>query len=462
MPTIYYITIKLYNMKQNNILLRTILIISVLSLYFELQAQYAFEVFAKEISLKGKNVTRFKLRAYLRTETKDIEGGSTLFIQAAKVDSAKKFINKMVKYSSPEYVTSNQGLINEPKWQEVYMEDTLPADCNVFYLGLFSNYNGNFFIDNISLQFQTPEQGWTIAYKNDFETSGSLLEQGNKKRGKNDLYSTKLTTTLPQSGRQSMQIIGKGIPTYGVNPAAGKFADVNGIKLYYEIYGKGQPLLVLHGNGGSISNATEFYPDLIKKYKVIGIDSRGQGKSTDTDEPLTYEQMASDIHELLLQLKIDSVLIWGHSDGAILGLILAMQYPKQVKKVLAFGANIQPDSNAIYPADTEKMRKIIRKEGTPKSQQKLMQLMIDHPNIPYEQLSKIQIPVLIMAGDRDMIRPEHTLRLFQHIPQSNLCIIPGATHGAAWEKQALFKQLMFEFFDKPFTMPDSKSLLDMY
>ena len=448
-------------MRPANLMRLNVLIIAFLLLHVELQAQDILEFFANEISLKEINAKRFKFRAYLRTETNDAEGGSVLFVQGGKKDTLNKFTNKFVKYSSSEYMMTGKGVINQPKWQEVYIEDTVPSDCNILYMGLATNYNGNFYVDNISLQIETAEKGWSTIYKNDFETSGSILKQI-KNRAKNELFSTRLTTALPQSGKQCMQIVGKGIPTFGVNAAAGKFADVNGIKLYYEIYGKGQPLLVLHGNGGSISNAIDFYPDLIKKYKVIAIDSRGQGKSTDTDEPLTYEKMASDIHELLLQLNTDSVLIWGHSDGAILGLLMAMQYPKQVKKVLAFGANIQADTNALFPSDLDKMRNIISKPNTEKSIKKLMQLMIDYPNIPYEQLSKIQIPVLIMAGDRDMIRPEHTLRLFQNIPQSNLCIIPGTTHGAAWEKQALFKQLMFDFFDKPFQKPDSKSILDGY
>lgn len=448
-------------MKAPNLIRLHVVILAFLLLHVELQAQDFFEFFSNEIPLKEITAKRFKFRAYLRTETKDTEGGSVLFVSAGKRDSMKKFTNKFVKYSSADYISSGKGVINQPKWQEVNIEDTLPSDCNILYAGLATNYNGNFYVDNISLQIETTEKGWSTIYKNDFENSGSILKQGNNRR-KNEQYSSQLTRTLPQSGKQCMQIIGKGVSTFGVNAAAGKFADVNGIKLYYEIYGKGQPLLVLHGNGGSISNASDFYPDLIKKYKVIAIDSRGQGKSTDTDEPLTYEKMASDIHELLLQLNTDSVLIWGQSDGAILGLLMAMHYPKQVKKVLAFGANIQADTNALFPSDLDKMRKIISKPNTDKSTKKLMQLMIDYPNIPYEQLAKIQIPVLIMAGDRDMIRPEHTLRLFQNIPQSNLCIIPGATHGAAWEKQALFKQLLFDFFDKPFKKPDSSSILDWY
>jgi pimeloyl-ACP methyl ester carboxylesterase len=84
-----------------------------------------------------------------------------------------------------------------------------------------------------------------------------------------------------------------------------------------------------------------------------------------------------------------------------------------------------------------------------------MKLMIDNPHIPYEKLSTIKAPVLIMAGDRDVIRPEHTLKIFQHIPNSHMSILPGATHGGSWEKQELFLQLLNEFFLKPFSKPDT-------
>jgi pimeloyl-ACP methyl ester carboxylesterase len=82
--------------------------------------------------------------------------------------------------------------------------------------------------------------------------------------------------------------------------------------------------------------------------------------------------------------------------------------------------------------------------------------MIDYPNLPYSELSKIKAPVMIMSGDRDVIRPEHILKMYQSIPNSQLCILPGATHGGAWEKKDLFLTIMNDFFNKPFTMPDTK------
>jgi pimeloyl-ACP methyl ester carboxylesterase len=82
--------------------------------------------------------------------------------------------------------------------------------------------------------------------------------------------------------------------------------------------------------------------------------------------------------------------------------------------------------------------------------------MLDYPKLPYTALSAIKAPVLLMSGDRDVIRPEHILKMFQNIPNSQLCILPGATHGGAWEKQELFLMIMNDFFNKPFSMPDTK------
>lgn len=211
----------------------------------------------------------------------------------------------------------------------------------------------------------------------------------------------------------------------------------------------------MHGNGGSISGASAHYGELIKKYKVIAIDSRAQGRSSDTNKELTYEQMASDVNELLNQLGIDSTFIWGYCDGAISSLIMAINYPKKVKKVVAFGANIVSDSTGIVPS----IYRVIEKEsknGKTEKERKLATLMLKHPNIPFEQLKKIQAEILIMSGDRDAVPLSHTVDIFKHIPNAQLCVIPGSTHGAVWEKKDLFLQLLTDFFEKPFTMPNTE------
>ena len=130
-------------------------------------------------------------------------------------------------------------------------------------------------------------------------------------------------------------------------------------------------------------------------------------------------------------------------------------HTNKVKKVLAFGANMQPDSMAVFDWAIQYQYKRMLNGETSK-ERKLNKLMHYEPNIAYSELSKIKCPILIMAGDRDVIRPEHTLKLFQSIPNSQMAIIPGATHGAAWGRKELFLQIAFDFFEKPFEMPNTK------
>lgn len=103
---------------------------------------------------------------------------------------------------------------------------------------------------------------------------------------------------------------GQADPPYGNNPATGKYFSSNGVKIYYEIYGEGKPLVLLHGNGGSIKSRANLIGEFAKKYKVIALDSRCHGKSGCPAQYLTYEQMADDVSGLLGSLNIDSAFIW--------------------------------------------------------------------------------------------------------------------------------------------------------
>ena len=124
---------------------------------------------------------------------------------------------------------------------------------------------------------------------------------------------------------------------YGSNQAVGKYADVNDIKIYYETYGEGEPLLLLHGNGGSIEGFINQIPELSKHFKVIAVDSRAQGRTTDSDQEITYALMASDMATLIDKLNLGKVNVVGWSDGDIIGLELAYAYPEKVLKVVTFG-----------------------------------------------------------------------------------------------------------------------------
>ena len=235
---------------------------------------------------------------------------------------------------------------------------------------------------------------------------------------------------------------------FGDNAAAGHYADVNGIKLYYETYGTGEPLIMLHGNGGSINAFRNQIPFFSKYYQVIAIDSRLQGKSGGSPDKISYDLMASDFCALLDQLNIKSAYVLGWSDGGIDGILMALNCPNRVKKLAASGANTVPDTTALSRADIDGMKQTVANPRSSAKEKALNQMMIDQPNIPYPELGKIKCPVLIMAGDHDMIKPVHTLKIFQSIQGASLCIFPDSHHGVCIQHPELFNETVLRFFRK--------------
>ncbi len=238
-------------------------------------------------------------------------------------------------------------------------------------------------------------------------------------------------------------------PDYGNNAAAGHYAAINGIQLYYETYGSGKPLVMLHGNGGSIEAFRNQIPFFEKLFRVIAIDSRLQGKSGGSPDTISYDLMASDFCALLDQLKIDSAYVLGWSDGGIDGLIMAMKCPKKVKMLAVSGANVVPDSTALPFSDILWMRNFVEHDtAASKTEIALNKMMLYEPNIPFADLVQIHCPVLVMAGDHDIIKPEHTLKIFQSIPGASLCIFPDSHHGVCQQHPELFNQTVMGFFNK--------------
>lgn len=247
-----------------------------------------------------------------------------------------------------------------------------------------------------------------------------------------------------------------GIP-YGSNKAAGKYYDIRGFKMYAETYGSGNPLLIIHGNGGSISNFVNQIPFFSKKYKVIVADSRAQGNSKDPSDSLSYEMMADDYAALLDQMKIDSAYVIGWSDGGIDGLLLAIRHPEKVKKLAVTGANLWPDTTAVFN-DVEQMvlpeynsaKTMTNKTPQQKAGWKLLRLLIEEPHIPITDLHKISSPTLVIGGDHDVIKPEHTLLIAQNIPNSYLWILPNSGHSTPVVYRDDFNKKVDDFFSKPF------------
>ena len=250
----------------------------------------------------------------------------------------------------------------------------------------------------------------------------------------------------------SLTAWGQAVP-YGSNPAVGKYQAVRGIRLYYEVYGKGKPLLMIHGNGGNISSFSKNIPHFAKQYQVIAVDSRAHGKSTDLGDSLSFEMMADDFAALLTSLRIDSAYVIGWSDGGINALLLAMRHPEKVKKLVSTGANLWPDSTAIVPSLWQQMQKGYTENRNKvfstqkeKNDWKVFVLDVVQPNIPLTALRSVKVPALIVAGDRDVIVTEHTVAIARHIPNAQLWILPNSGHATLIDHADEFNRKVASFF----------------
>jgi pimeloyl-ACP methyl ester carboxylesterase len=244
---------------------------------------------------------------------------------------------------------------------------------------------------------------------------------------------------------------------YGDNPAAGKYYDVRGIKMYAEVYGTGKPLLLIHGNGGSMKAFEHNIAYFAKKYKVIAVDSRAQGKTVDTKDSLSFEMMADDFAALLDKMHIDSAYVIGWSDGGINALLLAMRHPDKVIKLASTGANLTPDSLGIIPSAWNEMVKQYntdkdksRTTAKEKNDWKIFMLDYVQPNIPFSALKAIKCPSLIICGDHDVIPIEHTVKIYQGITQAYLWVVPNSGHPTLQEHRDEFNHVVDDFFEKPF------------
>lgn len=240
-----------------------------------------------------------------------------------------------------------------------------------------------------------------------------------------------------------------GIPAFYVWKAisgkshGGAIAEINSAKIYYETYGEGPPVLVLHGGTGFIESMHYQISDLAKTHLVIAPDSRGHGRSTDGEGPLHYAQMADDMLALMDLLKIEKADIVGWSDGGIIALDLAMRHPDRVGRIAVSGANFDtaglahaPDLNADpESADVAAQRDFYKRLAPdpahwPVFYRKVLAMWASEPHYTVEQLSTIKAPTLVIAGEHDSIKREHTDALAKAVPGAQEVIIAGASHFA--------------------------------
>ena len=254
---------------------------------------------------------------------------------------------------------------------------------------------------------------------------------------------------------------------YGHNDAAANSVTVNNTKIYYESYGKGKDLLVLHPNGGDIASMAEVIKEFAKDHRVIAIDSRSHGQSGAGSTRLTYDQMAEDTAAVMDQAGVKQAEVIGWSDGGIVALILASKHPEKVSKMVVMGANTTPEGANQWAIDMIKdidtaVAKVVAK--TPANQEanimhQHLQLMLQEPHISNADLAKITAETLVMAGDRDIIKTSHTVDMFEHIPKANLMIVPASTHFIIEKNPQQFNRIAREFLSTPFSMQSSEDAM---
>lgn len=195
--------------------------------------------------------------------------------------------------------------------------------------------------------------------------------------------------------------------------------SVNGVNIYYEAQGSGQPLLLVHGNGEDHTIFQEAVEVLSRRFTCYAVDSRGHGASSPVRE-LHYEDMAVDMAALLETLDLQNVVYYGFSDGGIIGLLTALK-TRRLKAMIISGVNVEPHGmvDEVYQA----IQQDYEATGSPKAL-----LMLQEPWITKEQLKEIKLPVLVLAGSEDLIKEEHTRFIARYLPHSRLKILEGEGH----------------------------------
>ena len=243
-------------------------------------------------------------------------------------------------------------------------------------------------------------------------------------------------------------------------PAESGYAPVNGIEMYYAVYGAGDPVLLIHGGLGHADIWASQVATMSKTHKVIVADSRGHGRSTRNADPYGYDLMASDYLALLDYLKIDKTALVGWSDGGIIGIDIALNHPERLTRLFAQAANVTVDgldpgvmTNKTFGAYIERSGRDYKKLSKTPDEYDAFVAQISHmwesqPNWSKEQLATITTPTAIVAGDHDeAIKREHTEYMAASIPGAKLIILPNASHFAMLQAPDEYTQAALDFID---------------
>ncbi|MFW9785367.1 MAG: alpha/beta fold hydrolase [Candidatus Heimdallarchaeota archaeon] len=242
------------------------------------------------------------------------------------------------------------------------------------------------------------------------------------------------------------------------------YVDIGDIKMYYAMFGTGEPVFLLHG--GMVDYTSWFFQikELAKHFQIIAPDTRAHGRTTDSDKPLSYHLFASDISQMMEKLEIKKASFVGWSDGGCTSLVLGLQHPELVNKLVLIGtpyniSNFYPDIfesfNNVDPNNLPKDYKFIKKayekvaldpDNWPILIEKELNMAKREPNFTLDQLKSIKSPSLIIDGEGERLYPLKVIQeMADAIPNAQLEIIPGGTHLVLMEKPKLINRLIVSF-----------------
>jgi len=243
-------------------------------------------------------------------------------------------------------------------------------------------------------------------------------------------------------------------------PEQSGYAPVNGIEMFYQVFGKGEPVLLIHGGLGHGDVWSAQVVDLSKDHTVIVADSRGHGRSTRNADPYGYDLMASDYLALLDYLKVDKTALVGWSDGGIIGIDIAMTHPERLTRLFAHAANVTTDgvdpgveTDKTFGAYIERSgRDYAKMSKTPGEYdafvEQIGQMWASQPSWTKEQLEKITVPTAIVVGDHDeAIKREHTEYIASAIPGAKLVILDNTSHFAMLQDPEGYNRAVRDFID---------------
>jgi len=252
------------------------------------------------------------------------------------------------------------------------------------------------------------------------------------------------------------------------------YAQVNGLKMYYEIHGSdtrgSAPLILLHGGGSTIETTFgKMLPALAKDRQVIAFEQQGHGHTADIDRPFTFEQSAEDTVALLRHLKIGKADFFGYSNGGHIALEIALRHPDVVRKLVFESIMIEREGSgpgfwaSFMHAKLEDMPLELREaylkaaphpEDLPVFFAKSVQRMRDFKGWTPQEVQSIEAPTLIIIGDHDIVRPEHAVMMFRLIPNARLAILPDTDHMTIVKRSELLLPMVGAFLDSP--MPQTR------